>query len=119
MEHERVFACLVEGRRFDCGSKLGFLEAQFAFAQKRGELWSGLRQSLGDLLARANEPPPAATPILTASAAVPPVESAFRRARTNSSLRMAARASSFWLRFAGPMVVTSVRVAGSMAETRI
>lgn len=76
MEHERVFACLVEGRRFDCGSKLGFLEAQFAFAQKRGELWSGLRQSLGDLLARANEPPPAATPILTASAAVPPVESA-------------------------------------------
>ena len=70
MERERVFACLVEGRRFDCGSKLGFLEAQFAFAQKRGDLWSGLRQSLGDLLARTDVPPPAATAILTASAAV-------------------------------------------------
>ena len=57
MEHERVFACLIDGRRFDCGSKLGFLEAQFAFAQKRGELWNGLRQSLGDLLLRAELPP--------------------------------------------------------------
>jgi UTP--glucose-1-phosphate uridylyltransferase len=55
MEGERVFACLVEGRHFDCGSKLGFLEAQFAFAQKRRELWPGLRRSLGDLLA---EKPP-------------------------------------------------------------
>lgn len=51
MERERVFACLVEGRRFDCGSKLGFLEAQFAFARKRRDLWLGLRRSLGDLLA--------------------------------------------------------------------
>jgi len=76
MEHERVFACLVEGRRFDCGSKLGFLEAQFAFAQKRGELWSGLRQSLGDLLAHADVPPPAAAAMLTASAAVAPGEPA-------------------------------------------
>jgi len=76
MEHERVFACLVEGRRFDCGSKLGFLEAQFAFAQKRGELWSGLRQSLGDLLAHAVVQPPAAAAMLTASAAVAPGEPA-------------------------------------------
>jgi UTP--glucose-1-phosphate uridylyltransferase len=53
MEHERVFACLVDGHRFDCGSKLGFLEAQFAFAQKRSELWNGLRRSLSDLLTRA------------------------------------------------------------------
>lgn len=60
MEHERVFACLIEGRRFDCGSKLGFLEAQFAFARKRHELWSGLRRSLDDLLtqpASARETP--------------------------------------------------------------
>ena len=75
MERERVFACLVEGRRFDCGSKLGFLEAQFAFAQKRGELWSGLRQSLGHLLAHADAPPPAAA-MLTASAAAAPTEPA-------------------------------------------
>jgi UTP--glucose-1-phosphate uridylyltransferase len=50
MERERMFACLIEGRRFDCGSKLGFLEAQFAFAQKRRELWPGLRRSLDRLL---------------------------------------------------------------------
>jgi UTP--glucose-1-phosphate uridylyltransferase len=76
MERERVFACLVEGRRFDCGSKLGFLEAQFAFAQKRGELWSGLRQSLGDMLARADAPPPAAAAMLTASVALAPTDPA-------------------------------------------
>jgi UTP--glucose-1-phosphate uridylyltransferase len=75
MEHERVFACLVDGRRFDCGSKLGFLEAQFAFAQKRGELWSGLRQSLGHLLAHADvQPPP--TAMLTTSTAAAPTEPA-------------------------------------------
>lgn len=56
MERERVFACVVEGRRFDCGTKLGFLEAQFAFAQKRGELWSGLRRTLDDLLSAAPVP---------------------------------------------------------------
>ena len=56
MEREHVFACLVQGRRFDCGSKLGFLEAQFAFARKRSELWPGLRRSLGDLLAEKPSP---------------------------------------------------------------
>ena len=50
MERERVFACLVDGQRFDCGTKLGFLEAQFAFAQKRRELWPGLRTRLDHLL---------------------------------------------------------------------
>jgi UTP--glucose-1-phosphate uridylyltransferase len=50
MERERVFACLVDGNRFDCGTKLGFLEAQFAFAQKRRELWPGLKSRLGHLL---------------------------------------------------------------------
>jgi UDP-glucose pyrophosphorylase len=58
MERERIFACLVDGRRFDCGTKLGFLEAQFAFAQKRAELWPGLRRSLGAMLADQVAPPP-------------------------------------------------------------
>ena len=52
MERERVFACLLEGRRFDCGTKVGFLEAQFAFAQKRRELWPTLQRRLGPLLAQ-------------------------------------------------------------------
>ncbi len=51
MERERVFACLLEGRRFDCGSKVGFLEAQFAFARKRRELWPTLQRRLVPLLA--------------------------------------------------------------------
>ena len=57
MERERVFACLVDGHRFDCGTKLGFLEAQFAFAQKRRELWPGLRRSLDHLLADEDDAP--------------------------------------------------------------
>jgi UTP--glucose-1-phosphate uridylyltransferase len=32
-----------EGRRFDCGDKLGFLEAQIAFALKRDDLAGGVR----------------------------------------------------------------------------
>jgi UTP--glucose-1-phosphate uridylyltransferase len=45
MERERVFACLFDGRRFDCGTKLGYLEAQVAFARKRPDLWNELRRS--------------------------------------------------------------------------
>jgi UTP--glucose-1-phosphate uridylyltransferase len=66
MERERVFACLVEGKRFDCGTKLGFLEAQFAFAQKHHELWPGLRRSLGHLL--ADKPAPVEAPAVASSA---------------------------------------------------
>jgi UTP--glucose-1-phosphate uridylyltransferase len=51
MERERMFACLIEGRRFDCSSKVGFLEAQFAFAQKRRDLWPSLQDRLGPLFA--------------------------------------------------------------------
>jgi UTP--glucose-1-phosphate uridylyltransferase len=35
-----------EGRRFDCGDKIGFLEAQIAFALKRPELADAVRQFL-------------------------------------------------------------------------
>ncbi len=40
--HAQVF----EGRRFDCGDKLGFLEANFAFALERADLGPALRQVL-------------------------------------------------------------------------
>ena len=33
-----------EGRRFDCGDKIGFLEAQIAFALKRPELAAEVRE---------------------------------------------------------------------------
>ncbi|HET8877678.1 MAG TPA: sugar phosphate nucleotidyltransferase, partial [Casimicrobiaceae bacterium] len=61
VERERVFACLVDGQRFDCGTKLGFLEAQFAFAQKHLELWPGLRRRLDHLLADKAAPVEAPT----------------------------------------------------------
>ena len=73
MERERVFACLVDGHRFDCGTKLGFLEAQFAFAQKRRELWPGLRMRLGRLLTddtSAREPPASLATAIDAKAAI-------------------------------------------------
>jgi len=40
--HAHVF----EGRRFDCGDKLGFLEANFAFALERDDLGPALRDVL-------------------------------------------------------------------------
>jgi UTP--glucose-1-phosphate uridylyltransferase len=46
MDRERVLACVIDGERFDCATKLGFLEAQFAFAAKRQELWRPLRERL-------------------------------------------------------------------------
>lgn len=38
----------VEGRRFDCGSKLGFFEANLAFALRRDDMADGVRQLLND-----------------------------------------------------------------------
>jgi UTP--glucose-1-phosphate uridylyltransferase len=35
-----------EGRRFDCGDKIGFLEAQIAFALARPDLASAVREFL-------------------------------------------------------------------------
>jgi UTP--glucose-1-phosphate uridylyltransferase len=37
-----------EGRRFDCGDKVGFLEAQLAFALKRPDLADAVRGFLKD-----------------------------------------------------------------------
>jgi len=46
-----VYACELSGRRFDCGTKLGYLEAQLAYARKRPELWPHLRDSLESMVA--------------------------------------------------------------------
>jgi len=61
MEHERVFACLIEGHRFDCGSKIGYLEAQVAFARKRPDLWTALRRSFDDIVPPTQSAPERAT----------------------------------------------------------
>ena len=41
---------LFEGRRFDCGDKLGFLEATIAFALERDDMRAALKSRIGDLL---------------------------------------------------------------------
>lgn len=41
---------LFEGRRFDCGDKLGFLEATIAFALERDDMRQALKSRIGDLL---------------------------------------------------------------------
>ncbi len=45
-----------EGRRFDCGDKLGFLEAQIAFALKRPELAAAVRGFLATYVVDSAEP---------------------------------------------------------------
>ncbi len=51
---ERLLAYQYEGRRYDAGDRLGYIEATIAFALKRPELAQGVK----DLLARyAKEPP--------------------------------------------------------------
>lgn len=44
--HEPVYALQFEGRRYDCGSKLGYLEATLAYALKHPELADEFRKTL-------------------------------------------------------------------------
>ena len=39
-----------EGRRFDCGDKIGFLEANIAFALKRPDMADAVLRAIGDLI---------------------------------------------------------------------
>ncbi len=47
-----LHACLVEGRRYDVGDKLGFLQATVELALGRDDLGAGFRRFLLDLLSR-------------------------------------------------------------------
>ena len=49
MGRERVFACVIDGRRYDCGSRVGYVDAQIAFARKRPEFWSAVQDKLEGL----------------------------------------------------------------------
>lgn len=46
LKKERVDACLFEGKRYDCGSKLGYLEATIAYGLKHQELSEDFRKLL-------------------------------------------------------------------------
>ena len=52
--HEAIYAYDFEGRRYDVGDKLGFLEATIDFALKRPELRDGLIEFLKDKFEKAN-----------------------------------------------------------------
>lgn len=46
LQNEKVFAYQFQGRRYDCGSKLGYLEATVAYALKHPELADDFKRSL-------------------------------------------------------------------------
>jgi UTP-glucose-1-phosphate uridylyltransferase len=46
LEHQPFHAYLFDGKRFDCGNKIGFLEANVAFALNRQDLAADFREVL-------------------------------------------------------------------------
>lgn len=46
LEHEKVLAYRFNGKRYDCGSKLGYLQATVEYALKHGELSEAFREYL-------------------------------------------------------------------------
>ncbi len=50
LKEETLTACTFKGKRYDCGSKLGFLEATIAYALRRPDLGPQLRERLNGLL---------------------------------------------------------------------
>lgn len=49
MQHENIFAKTIDGIRYDCGSKLGYVEATIAFALKHKETAAGIKKFLAHL----------------------------------------------------------------------
>jgi UTP--glucose-1-phosphate uridylyltransferase len=52
LAEERILGYRFQGRRFDCGSKLGYLEAMVEYALRHPELNAGFRSYLAELAAR-------------------------------------------------------------------
>ncbi len=48
LEHEPVLACELSGKRYDCGSKLGYLQATVEYALRHPELSEAFRRYLED-----------------------------------------------------------------------
>ena len=51
LHEEPVYAYQFAGKRYDCGTKLGYLEATVAYALKHPELADDFKRSLGAVLA--------------------------------------------------------------------
>lgn len=50
LQQRQAHACLFEGERFDCGSKIGFLKATLAHALQREDLAGPLREYMRELM---------------------------------------------------------------------
>lgn len=50
MENQDFYACAYEGRSFDCGSKIGFLAANVAFALSREDVGPEFREAIRKLI---------------------------------------------------------------------
>ncbi|MBS0351711.1 MAG: UTP--glucose-1-phosphate uridylyltransferase, partial [Proteobacteria bacterium] len=50
LKEETITAYIIAGKRYDCGSKLGFLEATISYALQRPDLGPELREKLYELL---------------------------------------------------------------------
>jgi len=50
LKNERVYAFQFSGKRYDCGSKLGYLEATIAYALKHPEVSEDFKRSLRELV---------------------------------------------------------------------
>lgn len=50
LREEQVYALQFEGKRYDCGTKLGYLEATLAYAMKHPELANSFKRSLQDFV---------------------------------------------------------------------
>lgn len=48
LREEPVYTCRFNGKRYDCGSKIGYLQATLAYALKHPELAEEFRQCLGE-----------------------------------------------------------------------
>jgi UTP--glucose-1-phosphate uridylyltransferase len=66
LRHETVLACQIEGERFDCGTRLGYLKAMLAFGLAHPEVGPGLASHVAGLAANLGR---------TSRAATPPVQS--------------------------------------------
>ncbi len=55
LKEQRVLAYNFDGRRFDCGSKLGYLKAQVEFALEHDEVGEDFRAFLNELNSRENQ----------------------------------------------------------------
>ncbi len=55
LEHEMITVCTLKGHRYDCGNRIGFLQATIDFALKRPEFEKPLREYLRSIVSEMSE----------------------------------------------------------------